>query len=207
MKSKNTDKRLLKGEETYNRILLSAIEIISESGISGITASKLSIVSNVSKSNIFHHFESTSEIPKAVLNMIFQELMKPIDEQNVNGLDDYLNSLGSFMLNISDEYKKIYKVFFSFYHESMFSEIYQKILRDYLNASKDDLAKQIKRYSRKSLTDQETNTISTLILTTLDGIGLHFLMEGDENEYLKVWNLQVQFICNSMYNNIYGATP
>jgi AcrR family transcriptional regulator len=202
MKFKNTDKRLIKGEETYNRILLSAIEIISESGISGITASKLSIVSNVSKGNIFHHFKSTSEIPRAVLDLIFQKLKKPIDDQNFNSLEDYLNSLGIFMVNISDEYKKIYKSFFSFYHESMFNEIYQKSLRDFLNASKADLMKQIKKYSEKSLTDQEANTISTLILTTLDGIGLHFLMEGDKNEYMKVWDLQVEFICNSINHQI-----
>ncbi|MBH1941812.1 TetR/AcrR family transcriptional regulator [Mobilitalea sibirica] len=194
----NTDLRLIKGEETYSRILLSAIEIISESGISGITASKLSLVSNVSKSNIFHHFKSTSEIPKAVLDMIIRELMKPIGGPNANSLDDYLNSLGYSIVNISDEYKKIYKSFFSFYHESMFNETYQKILGEYLNASKADMTKQIKRYSSKSLTDQEANTISTLILTTLDGIGLHFLMKGDKNEYLKVWKLQVEFICNSI---------
>lgn len=196
MTSKNNDKRLVKGEETYHRILLSAIDIISESGISGITASKLSSLSQVSKSNIFHHFKSTQEIPEAVLKMIFDELIRPIDDTNFESLDEYLKYLGSSIANVSEEYMKIYKSFFSFYHESMFNETYKKIMSDYLYTSKINLVNQIKKYSRKPLTDAELYTISMLILSTLDGIGLHILMQGGNNEYLEAWNLQVKLICN-----------
>ena len=196
MTSKNNDKRLAKGEETYNKILLSAIDIISESGISGITASKLSSLSQVSKSNIFHHFKSTQEIPEAVLKMIFNELIRPIDDTTIENLDEFLKYLGSSIAYVSEEYKKIYKSFFSFYHESMFNETYKKIMSDYLNTSKISLIHQIKKYSRKPLTDEEICTISTLIIATLDGIGLHTLMQGGNDEYLEAWNLQVKFICS-----------
>lgn len=196
MTSKNNDKRLVKGEETYHRILLSAIDIISESGISGITASKLSSLSQVSKSNIFHHFKSTQEIPEAVLKMIFDELIRPIDDTNFESLDEFLKNLGSSIAYVSEEYMKIYKSFFSFYHESMFNETYKKIMSDYLNTSKVNLMNQIKKYSRKPLTDEELYTISMLILSTLDGIGIHILMQGGSNEYLEAWNLQVKLICN-----------
>lgn len=201
MKSKNNDKRIEKGDETYNRILLSAVDLISESGIRGITASKLSTLSNVSKSNIFHHFKTTQEIPEAVLNLIFSELIRPIDDSEAENLDEFLNYLGVSVINISKEYKKVYKTFFSFYYESMFHEAYQKILRDFLQTSKVDLTRQIKRNSRKSLSDQEANAFSTLIIATLDGIGLHILMEEEKEEYLKAWDLQVRFICNTLNNN------
>lgn len=200
MAPKNNDKRLARGEETYNKILLSAIDIISESGISGITASKLSSLSQVSKSNIFHHFKSTQEIPEAVLKMIFNELIRPIDDTDIENLDEFLKHLGSSIAYVSEEYKKIYKSFFSFYHESMFNETYKKIMSDYLNTSKISLINQIKKYSKKPLTDEETCTISRLILVTLDGIGLHTLMQGGSDEYLEVWNLQVKFICSWLNN-------
>jgi AcrR family transcriptional regulator len=201
MKSKNNDKRLEKGDETYNRILISAVDLISESGIRGITASKLSTLSNVSKSNIFHHFKTTQEIPEAVLNLIFSELIRPIDDSEVESLDEFLNYLGSSVINISKEYKKVYKSFFSFYYEGMFNETYQKILRDFLQTSKEGLTTQIKINSRKSLSDQEADAFSTLIIATLDGIGLHILMEEEREEYLKAWDLQVKFICNTLNNN------
>lgn len=203
MTSKNNDKRLAKGEETYHRILLSAIDIISESGISGITASKLSSLSQVSKSNIFHHFKSTQEIPEAVLKMIFDELIRPIDDTNFENLDEFLKHLGSSIASASEEYMKIYKSFFSFYHESMFNETYKKIMSDYLYNSKNNLMQQIKRYSRKPLTEGEIYTISMLILSTLDGIGLHTLMQGgNNNEYLEAWNLQVKLICSWLNNYV-----
>lgn len=203
MISKNSDKRLVKGEETYHRILLSAIDIISESGISGITASKLSSLSQVSKSNIFHHFKSTQEIPEAVLKMIFDELIRPIDDTNFENLEEFLKHLGSSIAYVSEEYMKIYKSFFSFYHESMFNETYKKIMSDYLYTSKNNLMQQIKRYSIKPLTEREIYTISMLILSTLDGIGLHTLMQGgNNNEYLEAWNLQVKLICSWLNNYV-----
>ena len=55
-----------KGDETYTRILTSAIDLISENGISGISASKLSTLSNVSKSAIFYHFKTTQDILKSI---------------------------------------------------------------------------------------------------------------------------------------------
>ena len=200
MTSNNKDKRLAKGEETYNRILLSAIDIISESGISGITASKLSELSQMSKSNIFHHFKSINDIPEEVLKFIFSELIKPIDDVKIKDLDEFLKYLGSSIVYVSEEYKKIYKSFFSFYHESMFNEIYKTSISDYLNTSKISLIHQIKKYSRRSLTDHELNSISTLILAALDGIGLHILMHGKSDEYLEAWNLQVKFICSWLNN-------
>lgn len=201
MESKNNDKRLERGDETYTNILLSAIDLISESGIKGISASKLSTLSNVSKSTIFHHFKTTQEIPEAALNMIFQKMINPIDDSKYENLVEFLNYLGSSTINISEEYIKIYKSFFSFYHESIFNKTYQKIMGDFLETTKISLTDQLKKFSKKTLSDQEANAFSTLIISTLDGIGMHILMGGERDEYLKAWDLQVKFICNTLNNN------
>lgn len=202
MESKNNDKRLEKGDETYTRILTSSIDLIAESGIRGISASKLSALSNVSKSSIFYHFKTTQEIPEAVLKLIFSKLINPIDDSKNESLFEFLNSLGSSIINISDEYVKVYKAFFSFYHESMFNEVYQKIMGDYLKSSKVSLSEQIKKLSKKPLSDMEANALSALIIATLDGIGMHILIGGEREEYLKAWELQVQFICNMLNNSL-----
>lgn len=201
MESRNHDKRLEKGDETYTRILISAINLISENGISGISASKLSALSNVSKSTIFHHFKTTQEIPEAALKLIMEKMIKPIDDLKDESLGEFLNDLGVSVINVSEDYKKLYKSFFSFYHESMFNKTYQKLMGEYLESSKASLTDQIKRISNKPLSDQEASVFSTLIIASLDGIGMHILMEGDRDEYLKAWNLQVKFICDMLNNN------
>lgn len=202
MESRNNDKRLEKGDETYTRILTSAIDLISENGISGISASKLSTLSKVSKSAIFYHFKTTQDIPEAVLKLIFSKLIKPIDDSTNESLVQFLSYLGSSVIDISDEYIKVYKAFFSFYHESVFNETYQKIMRDFLKTSKDSLSDQIRKLSKKPLSDKEVNAISALIISTLDGIGMHILIGGEKDEYLKAWELQVEFICNMLDNSL-----
>lgn len=202
MESSNNDKRLEKGDETYTRILTSAIDLISENGISGISASKLSTLSKVSKSAIFYHFKTTQDIPEAVLKLIFSKLIKPIDDSTNESLVQFLSYLGSSVIDISDEYIKVYKAFFSFYHESVFNETYQKIMGDFLKTSKDSLSDQIRKLSKKPLSDNEVNAISALIISTLDGIGMHILIGGEKDEYLKAWELQVEFICNMLDNSL-----
>lgn len=202
MEPMNNDKRLEKGDETYTRILTSAMDLISENGISGISASKLSTLSKVSKSAIFYHFKTTQEIPEAVLKLIFDKLSRPIDDSPNKSLAEFLSSLGASIIDISDEYIKVYKAFFSFYHESIFNETYQKIMGDYLKISKDSLSDQIKKLSNKSLSDEEANAFSALIIATLDGIGMHILIGGEKEEYLKAWELQVKSICNMLNNSL-----
>ena len=202
MESSNSDKRLEKGDETYTRILTSAIDLISENGISGISASKLSTLSNVSKSSIFYHFKTTQDIPEAVLKLIFSKLITPIDASKNETLVQFLSDLGSSVIDISDEYIKVYKSFFSFYHESVFNETYQKLMGDFLTTSKDSLSDQLKKLSKKPLSDKEANTLSALIITTLDGIGMHILIGGERDEYLEAWELQVQFICGMLNNSL-----
>lgn len=83
----------------------------------------------------------------------------------------------------------------------MFNKSYRKFIKDFLKESKASLAIVIKKYSKKNITEDEANNFSVLILTMLDEIGLHILMEEDNDEYLKTWNLQMEFICISLNNS------
>ena len=79
-----------------------------------ISASKLSALSNVSKSTIFHHFKTTQEIPEAALKMIMEKMIKPIDDLKDENLGGSLNDLGASVIIILEDYKKLYKSFFLF---------------------------------------------------------------------------------------------
>lgn len=192
MESTSIDKRLEKGEETYKRILTSAIELISESGISGISASKLSARSNISKSTIFHHFATTKDIPKAVLELLMAKLLSPLGDSDAENLSDFLIRLGSHFINSFDEDVKVYKTFFSFYNESIFHKDYQIYMHDYLNRSKIQLAEKISALSLQQISEQEAGFLSSLMIATLDGIGMHILIGGEKEEYQSAWELQVE---------------
>lgn len=190
----SNDKRLLKGEETYNRILDSALDLISENGINGISAAKIASLSGISKSTLFHHFKSVDAIPEAVLNEILDELLEPMNVDNYKTLEEYLISFGSGIITSKKNYNKIYKSFFSFYNESLFNEIYRSIIKNYLEKSKMKLNAEIRTYLSGDITDLEIDNLSSLIISSLDGIGIHLLIRDDSDEYYRIWNLQVQCI-------------
>lgn len=195
MESKSNDKRLEKGDETSAVIIMSAMEIISQYGLSGISATKLSALSNVSKSTIFYHFNNIQEIPKAVLQLIFSSLLKPIEEREEDDMASFLDRIGSSFIIQMNENIKLYKSFFSFYHESMFHADYRELMDDFLKTSKRNLAAVIKKLSQTDITDSEAAQTAALIVAALDGIGMHILLGGDQDEYLAAWQLQVQSIC------------
>lgn len=196
MKEKTSDKRIIKGEETYNRIITSAMDIISEGGISALTASKLSVFSNISKSNLFHHFSSINEIPEVVLEQIFKELLQPLDNSAITDINQLLNNFGEYILDLSEECKRIYKAFYSFYNESLFNKKYCALLKSYLTSTTESLSRQLKKYSMKPLSDEEYLDVARLILSSLDGICLHILLVGKETDYIRSWKIQVSMICN-----------
>lgn len=198
MNTLKLDKRQEKGEETLNRILRQAIDIIASEGINGLSASKLSEGSGISKSTIFHHFKTTQDIPKLALQHIFEELMRPVEIEYPQTLEDYLSYLGSTIILISDAHQKIYRAFFSFYHESLFDLTYRQIMSDYLKATEDSIQEMIKKHANNTLSDAQTDKYVTLIISTLDGIGLHLLMGKEPDRCLQAWHLQTQLIVQSI---------
>ncbi len=195
------DKRFEKGEETYRRVIQAALEIISEQGVNGITASRLSERSKISKSSVFHHFSSTQEIPAAVLKTIMETMIRPFELPGTElPLEQYLMKLGDELFDMAEEQRFVYKAFFSFYHESMFNEVLRDLIKTYLYASKSDLKKILilalseweSDKERKNIREIEAEQMSLLVITTLDGIGLHLLMGEPAALYRTAWQMQVK---------------
>lgn len=191
-----SDKRIEKGEQTREKILNAAISIIAESGIQGLTGGKLALETGISKSNIFHHFKSINDIPLAVMEMIFEEILRPVDLSGFENLRDYLTALGVSIFDIPIEHRKVYKAFFSFYYEGMFKEEYKNFLSAYAKKYMELISGQIKVLSAKSHPQDINDSIAALLLSSLDGLGLHNLIHDDPAPYVKAWKLQVQFICD-----------
>ncbi len=100
------DLRTIKGNITKAKILSSSLDIICSSGVEGLSASKITSMSGISKSSVFHHFSSINDIPFII------------------------------MADVGDD---------------------------------------------------KRDEVSTFIYSTLDGMGMHFLLNSDEEVFKKVW--------------------
>lgn len=200
MEHKLSDKRLEKGEQARTRIISAAIEIISENGIKELSAAKLAKATAMSKSNIFHHFKSIDEILLEVLNIIFQELLEPLTLEYKN-LEEFLNIIGQSSYNVPEEYLKVFKAFFSFYHEGMFNVEYKKTLASCTDQITNLIYKQLKRLSPGDSTEETLYSAATIILSMMDGMGLHYLLKGDSSKYYEAWNIQTKLLHQLLSNH------
>lgn len=188
------DKRILKGEQTRTSILYAAIDIIANEGIREISAAKIASVIGVSKSNVFHHFKTIDEIIYGVYNIIFEELLVSLDTE-YRSLEEFLNTLGQSIFDIPEKEKKIFKAFFSFYHEGMFNLEYQKLLSSSTEQIIKFLYTQLNRLTSNSTKQEDLQSVAIILLSMMDGMGLHYLLNGDKEDYKFAWSIQVQLLC------------
>jgi AcrR family transcriptional regulator len=189
------DKRILRGYETNHTMIKCAMDMIAESGVGSLSASKLAARAGISKSNIFHHFPSLKDIPEAVLHYIFNEMRQSTDLSEDKSLCESLCIIGESYFKMFFNSQKWLRCFFSFYHEGLFHKEYKDILTHYLNESKFHIAEVIKGQAKKKISDEKANLYASILVVTLDGMGMQMLLLEDCAAYLELWKEQVELIC------------
>ncbi len=184
------DLRITKGNETKDRILTASMKIISEEGIEGLSAKKIADLLGISKSNIFHHFGSVDEVLNVLFKSILTNLVEPVKSQRGPDLESFLFFLGESIYSLSDEEKLSYSVLLNFYNTCLYNEKYRGYLLQAKDEMIDAISTQLSQYS--SLRKEKLLEISEMIIMTLDGYGLHFLLESDIVAFKKMWTLQVE---------------
>lgn len=191
---KQSDGRILKGEETLQKMINAALIIIANEGLASISAANVAQQAGVSKSSVFHHFKSVDSLSEAVLKWIMESMEHSIDASKFETVKSYLIALGETTIRIARAQQPIYRAFVSFYHESLFNGSYRQMIGQFLELSKVKLISDLKVILKHDLSDTLIDSIATLIIATLDGIGMHVLLGGSPDTHVQVWKLQVDSI-------------
>ncbi|WP_026477497.1 TetR/AcrR family transcriptional regulator [Alkaliphilus transvaalensis] len=184
------DLRIAKGNETKDRILAASMKIIAKEGIEGLSAKKIADLLGISKSNIFHHFGSIDEVLNVIFENILADLVKPVKSHEGPNLKVFLLFLGESIYSLTEEEKLSYSVLLHFYNSCLYNEKYRTYLLKTKDEMVDAIATQLSHYSSQE--KDRLLKISEMIIMTLDGYGLHFLLESDIKRFRDVWTLQVE---------------
>ena len=174
---------------TYNRILNAAIEIISQQGLKGLSASKLATTANISKSTVFHHFKKMDEVPALVLKKLYDEIFLPLQNDKYNNVYDYLKVIGQASFSKNVEYIMIYKAFVSLIHASMHDAQLQDIVNGCSELFSSQLSTKIQELCNNQIDPNTLKKLSQLIIKTLDGICLHYLINSDQADAFTSWDI------------------
>lgn len=184
------DQRIIKGNETKKHIITASMKIISEEGIKGLSAKKVADLSKISKSTIFHHFPSLDGILDEIFESMLAYLVEPIDSQKAPDLEGFLSSLGENIYSLSDEEKLTYSVLLNFYNTSLHNKKYRISLIKAKEEMIEAIATQLSHYSSQK--KERLLQISEMMIMTLDGYGLHFLLDSDKSTFEELWALQIK---------------
>jgi len=189
-----TDGRITKGNETKEKILQATLLYIADHGIKGMSAAKIAKLAGVSKSNIFHHFDSVEDLPFKCMSHLCDNLMASVDAYETSSLEELLLNVGD-MTFIEDVYhQKTYRAFFTLYNESFHDQRYKVIIENMKDKYIEAIVDAVNYYEKDVIDQKGLKELAHLITIIIDGMGMHYLIDGDPGIYIKLWTLQVQMI-------------
>ncbi len=181
---------------TADRILYAAMQIISESGLKGLSASKLANAVNLSKSTVFHYFKKMDDIPALVLEKLYDKIINPIQEEHYDSVYSYLKALGTASFSNNEEHIIIYKAFLSLFQASMHDVHLKEIVNNCSDQFGSLLYSKLRSLCDKRIDDITLKTLTHLIYMSLDGIGMHYLIHGSQTQAQMAWELFIDTIVN-----------
>ncbi len=181
---------------TADRILYAAMQIISESGLKGLSASKLANAVNLSKSTVFHYFKKMDDIPALVLEKLYDNIINPIHEEHYDNVRSYLKALGTASFSNNEQHIVIYKAFVSLFQASMHDAHLKQIVNNCSYQFSSLLYSKLHSLCNNSIEDDTLKTLTHLIYMSLDGIGIHYLIHGNQTQAQMAWDLFIEAIIN-----------
>ncbi|GIQ69126.1 TetR/AcrR family transcriptional regulator [Xylanibacillus composti] len=189
-----SDKRLRKGEQTRAHILRSAIELIAGQGLKSLSTAKLASASGVSKSTIFHHFPSSDDVLVSALHLIVDEMKRAMLSGSYQHVEHFMQALGESLFDTPESSMTLFRAFLSYSHESLFNPAYHALLASFADELEQAFYDQLSRLVPDSVKPEAVRAASSLLLPLMDGMGLHYLLTGDDSKYKQMWSAQTAFL-------------
>ncbi len=168
---------------TRTRILHAAVELMGREGPDGFSASSLAREVGVSKSTLFHHFDSLDEIPLAALEEVFFGAIDEMQGQAAS-LEQSLSGLAAQMCALVDN-ERFLHAYFVFFIKGIFDERFRARLARGAFAVH---ARLVETLSPHLAEGEDVEVASRMVEVMLDGLALHHLMMGDHDTLDRVWD-------------------
>ncbi|BCE01346.1 TetR/AcrR family transcriptional regulator [Marinicellulosiphila megalodicopiae] len=169
---------------TKLKILNHTIQLIGEEGLSGLSAGNLVKQIGISKSTIFHHFESIDQLLIESFDLLIEQLFIQQDVKYPSS-QEYLDALGEQTLYACEHYNKFITAYFMFFTKSIFNNDIKQKLKRSINKFKCNMKNDLSAYFSK----EEAEDYAELIFTSLDGMAIHFLIFKNNQKFMKSWKL------------------
>lgn len=181
-----TDGRVAKGEQTRKKLLAGVVELAAEHGLQGVTAGQLSKRVGVSKSAIFHHFDSIDALSIEAMRGWFDESMQALDAEQPRNVREYFENLGEAMF-AQLEQPTLFRATMAFLHHGLFDAAYRKALQPFLDGYTQQHRVTLASLLDRSVDDPLVQDWVTTLTALLDGLAVQAAITEDLERCRRAW--------------------
>lgn len=178
-----------KAQMTKEKILQAGITLLGIDGQKGLSASKVASKAGVSKSTIFHHFESMDELLFSIMIYFFQSFTVELSKTPAKTPEKFLQNIGNKALEESIQSRELMLAFLSLYEKALFDERYKALFKEQFENFFQFISKSLQCYYNLKIPKKENHLISMMVTLVCDSMGIYYQIFNDPKKFKEYWTL------------------
>ena len=183
---------------TREKIILVTVNLIATEGLINATAGNIAKNGDFNKSNIFYYFDTIDDLLYETLIYSIEKIT-PIVESTYEEFDNIENFLNHYVSKIVENKEKVIalKTTLSFAQKNMYLESNFEQLRGIVvDELVSDLVDAISYYENVNLSPKEIRILSSLAISSFNGLGVMLLIHGSNEKFMENWKTYTKMLNN-----------
>jgi len=172
--------------KTKQLIVRTALLLVSEQGMSGLTAANLIKRAGISKGGLYHHFKQMDEVAKAALHLLIDEMLEQMTLEPAISVEHLLEHLERNVFRAFAGNPSQVKALYSFLAIAMFEQIYRQEMKRFFEQLRVYLRANLHAFLGRKLSQDKLDAVVQVLCTQVYGLAIHQYIH-DEQENRNSW--------------------
>lgn len=178
--------RQQQAEQTKQRILAAAYQIMRDEGIHTLSSLKIIDVAGISKGGFFHHFPQIEDLYLYMLDHLIQQFDAQFAPNEFNDFREFMRAMTAYTMQLLEQSPETVTTLFYFFSQGHHKPAYQQQLNALLDAAFARWAADIAHYFEPPLSATQQSHIVRLLDMYFYGLSFHYLVLGDKALYQNI---------------------
>lgn len=191
------NKNALASKRMQRRIVDVSVQIVGDEGFSALTVGKLSQRAGISKGALYHHFDSLSEVRRAVLNSLLDPFTQPDAPASYNNFETYLSAVGCNLFDrLADDPVEM-RALYAFVAQALVDEAVRKDIRLLIKGSLSEYTEAVRHFF-PGLSHRQVETTVLILDAYFCGLIFHWYLLEDSLACHTGWDSLKQILARSL---------
>jgi len=192
-----TNRLVFVPKTTRERILLTALELIGESGIRGFSLNAVLRKGRFSKGSFFFHFKGIDDLCLSCYELIRQFMLPQINADDYENLRDFLEAFGKETL-LAIQTRQYFLLIYFFSELAMTNQEFQRAQRELTEHYQARLAIALRKFAGPKEDEQIILDMVAYMSIVMDGIAAQRIMFDDPDRMSRVWPIVIDNVIREL---------